>query len=391
MEKISVILPYYHNGDTIERCINSILDQTYGYFELLCVSDGADEKTTAAVQRLALMDSRIVPLSVPHGGVSRARNEGLAQADGGYIQFVDADDCLEPDMFATMLAALKREGADICVCAFDHPCLGEYAGDRVFDMRDTEEIYAYYQHTFAGHVPWNKLYRREVIKTPFIEGMKFCEDGMFGIANMFNAKKIVSVSDILYHYCVAAPDAAEKSCIAEMACAPFWESRDTIWYQRRALMPIADEIFRAHLSAQDAARFGTVRLFDFFLWEMLIYAGNGAPDRGLRIEMERVLAEPDFVRSVTDKARFGVLRRQWSSRQVTLFIDGLRAFYDAPQGLRPYFAASCLFAALFLRAGDTLDENDLAAASLAALQTEGTPEARFVSAFLEKKVLERGA
>ena len=107
MEKISVILPYYHNSDTIERCINSILDQTYRHFELLCVSDGADEKTTAAVQRLALMDSRIVPLSVPHGGVSRARNEGLSQADGDYIQFVDADDCLEPDMFAVMLAALK--------------------------------------------------------------------------------------------------------------------------------------------------------------------------------------------------------------------------------------------------------------------------------------------
>lgn len=387
MDKISVILPYYNNKHTIERCLESILDQTYPHFELLAVSDGSTDGTVEIVQRYALQDSRIIPVMSSHGGVSHARNEGLKLAEGEYIQFIDADDDIEPDMFEKMLDALHRTGADICACAFTHPCLANYAGDRVFEVGDKQEMLRYYQHTFAGHIPWNKLYRRAVVQEHFIEGLDFCEDGMFGLSNMFHARRIVCISDPLYHYFVAPPQTDEKSCINSMAAAPFWETKDTYWYKRRALMDTTEKIFARHLSPDDAADFQYVRIFDFLLWELLIYCATGADHRGTVFEVGRVLREPDFIESIRRKAKYGVAMRELSGLETDRRVEQLvtltsALFQGGMQGCRPFYVCLCLFAKLFLEQSGPLHTLDFAAEALEALADNSTKEARYVNRFL---------
>ncbi len=385
MDKISVILPYYNNKSTIERCLESILDQTYPHFEVLAVSDGSTDGTEEIVRRYAMMDTRIIPITAEHRGVSHARNEGLAQAWGTYIQFVDADDYIERDMFEKMVNTLRQEDADICVCGFTHPCLGNYAGNRVFEVQKKDDLLRYYQHTFAGHVPWNKLYRREVVKTPFIEGLDFCEDGMFGVANMFYARRIACVSEELYHYYVAPPQTEDRSCINGMAATPFWETEDTYWYKRRALLPTTDKIFREHLSEEDAADFQYVRLFDFLIWELLIFCATGASHRGIVFEVNRVMNHPDFLESVRRKGKYGVALQLLSERERTRRIERLVTETEglfregAPADCRPFFVALSLFARLFLQAEGVLDTLDFAAEALQMLVDDGTPEARYVN------------
>lgn len=387
MDKISVILPYYNNKSTLTRCVESILDQTYPHFELIAVSDGATDGSEDVLRRYALMDARVTPVFADHGGVSHARNVGLSYAEGEFVQFIDADDYMQPDMLEKMLGALKKHNADFCSCAFTHPFLANHAGDRVFDFTKHEDLLTYYQHTFAGHVPWNKLYRREMLTVPFIEGMNYCEDGMFGIANMFGAKKAVCISEQLYHYCVAPPDA--PSLIGGMATAPFWESEETFWYKRRDIMPVAEEIFRKNLPADRVKDFTTVRLFDFLIWETIIYCAVGAPQKGIATEIERVLTEPAFTNAMQHKQKYGVrlcvlsplARARRAARFVALFEEFWQQ-HTEKDGLRPFYVCLSLFAALFLTPCGTLDTVDFAAAALAG----ATPEAQYVTAHISTRL-----
>lgn len=390
MDKISIILPYYNNKSTLKRCLESLLDQTYPHFELIAVSDGATDGSEDMLKKYALADSRIIPVFAAHGGVSHARNVGLSYVEGDFVQFVDADDWVQPDMLERMLSALKKHAADICCCAFTHPFLANHAGDRVFDFEKPAELLSYYQHTFAGHVPWNKLYRREVLTAPFIEGMDYCEDGMFGIANMFGAKKAVSISDKLYHYCVAPPDA--PSLIGSMATAPFWETEETFWYKRRDICPVAEDIFKQHLPADSVKDFTTVRLFDFLIWESIIYCAVGAPKEGIAYELERVLKEPAFLDAMHHKEKYGIALRPLTdrdrARRAALLVDLFADFWEEHtegDGLRPFYVYLSLFASIFLAASGKPDATDFAAAAFAALRDRSTPEAQYVNHLLSRR------
>ncbi|MDO5402824.1 MAG: glycosyltransferase family A protein, partial [Eubacteriales bacterium] len=98
MKKISVIVPLYNGEKTIRRCIDSILAQTYSNFEILVINDGSTDKSSEIVSEMMRDDSRIVLVNKSHEGVSAARNIGLLKTTGELLQFIDADDYIEPDM-----------------------------------------------------------------------------------------------------------------------------------------------------------------------------------------------------------------------------------------------------------------------------------------------------
>ena len=197
MKKISVIVPFFNSRKTLDRCLNSILAQTYKNFELIAVNDGSTDNSLEIVSSYAEKDNRIKIVNKAHKGVSSARNKALEVATGDLIQFVDADDDIEPDMFETAVSLMEETGADIVVCNHDHPCIMNYFGDSVLDFTDKKNIWRFYQNTFAGVVPWNKLYKREIITEKFDEEISFTEDDVFCLSNMANAKKIAGTSKVL--------------------------------------------------------------------------------------------------------------------------------------------------------------------------------------------------
>lgn len=107
--KISVIVPIYNIEDCLERCVNSILAQTYRDIEVILVDDGSTDNTPALVDRLAESDTRIRAYHKPNGGSSSARNFGIRNACGEYLGFVDSDDYIEPDMYAKLLDFAEEE------------------------------------------------------------------------------------------------------------------------------------------------------------------------------------------------------------------------------------------------------------------------------------------
>lgn len=117
MPNISVIVPVYRAEAVLDHCVASVRAQTLPDWELLLIDDGSPDGSGALCDGYAAEDSRVRVFHKPNGGVSSARNLGMAEAAGDYILFLDADDWLAPDACQTLLNALERAGADSAGCA----------------------------------------------------------------------------------------------------------------------------------------------------------------------------------------------------------------------------------------------------------------------------------
>lgn len=118
MPKISVIVPVYNTEKYLDRCIQSILAQTYTDFELLLIDDGSTDSSGAICDRYAEQDSRVRVFHKENGGVSSARNLGLDNAKGDWIGWVDSDDYIHPAMYFDLYGAAVKENADIVYCNY---------------------------------------------------------------------------------------------------------------------------------------------------------------------------------------------------------------------------------------------------------------------------------
>ena len=112
---ISVIVPAYNIAPYVERCVNSILNQTYKNVEVMLIDDGSTDDTPAIADRLAEQDNRVRVFHIENKGVSNARNTALNNLTGEYISIIDGDDWVEPTLFEDAINAMQENNAD----AFD--------------------------------------------------------------------------------------------------------------------------------------------------------------------------------------------------------------------------------------------------------------------------------
>ena len=116
-KKISVIVPAYNMEKYIERCLDSLIGQTYHNLEIIVVDDGSNDQTGILCDRYAKKDPRILVVHQENQGVSQARNVGLSRATGDYIGFMDSDDYIDPNMYQSMQSRMTDD-IDVVACNF---------------------------------------------------------------------------------------------------------------------------------------------------------------------------------------------------------------------------------------------------------------------------------
>lgn len=200
---ISVIVPIYKVEECLCRCVDSLLAQTFSDFELILVDDGSPDRCGGICDEYAKLDSRIVVIHKENGGLSDARNAGLAVARGEYIAFVDSDDWVAPGYLDKLHAVLCDTGADICECEVfrtDGESCGETGSgdvqiyDTVSALAQLIQEGAFYQHV------WNKLYRRETIGDIFFPKGKTNEDEFWTYRIFGRANRVAKIDNVLYNY-----------------------------------------------------------------------------------------------------------------------------------------------------------------------------------------------
>ena len=112
---LSVVVPIYNGEKKLDRCIQSILNQTFDNFELILIDDGSIDHTALICDNYALNDKRIIVKHIQNSGVSSARNLGIDIANGKYLMFVDADDYVEKDMFMDYIQTIEQSNFDVVI------------------------------------------------------------------------------------------------------------------------------------------------------------------------------------------------------------------------------------------------------------------------------------
>jgi len=209
---ISVIVPVYKVEKYLDRCVASIAAQTYENLEIILVDDGSPDRCGVLCDQWELKDSRVRVIHKENGGLSSARNAGVAVATGAYVGFIDSDDYIHPQMFEKLYAALIENNADISICNCDY--VDELTGAIDWNMRDIspvktevltrEQVYekiAVPKKGYAYYVTaWNKLYPRSIFdELKFKEG--FIHEDEFFVHHLFGrCSRIATICDPLYFY-----------------------------------------------------------------------------------------------------------------------------------------------------------------------------------------------
>ena len=131
---VSIIVPVYNAEKTIDRCVSSILNQSYKDFELLLMNDGSTDRSGSLCDAYEERDSRVHVLHKENTGVSDTRNQGIAMARGEYLQFADSDDWLAPDAVAGFVRAATEHQCDMVIADFYR-----VIGERVAQKGDIEK------------------------------------------------------------------------------------------------------------------------------------------------------------------------------------------------------------------------------------------------------------
>lgn len=202
-EKISVIVPIYKVEQYLNRCIDSIINQTYTNLEIILVDDGSPDNCPKICDEYAKKDDRIKVIHKENGGLSDARNVGLDIASGNYIAFVDSDDYIELNMLESMMNDLIKNNVDLVVCNIRY-ILGDKKNvkynenDRILNKYEAMEEYI--KDGIIQAVAWNKLYKRNIIGNMRYKVGKTNEDEFFTYKVINNAEKIYYNSNAFYNY-----------------------------------------------------------------------------------------------------------------------------------------------------------------------------------------------
>ncbi len=201
---ISIIVPVYNVEKYLERCILSIINQSYSNIEIIIVNDGSTDGSEDIINKYKKEDSRIKSIYQENGGLSSARNTGIDCCNGEYIMFVDSDDYIHANMTKTLYTNMIENDADISVCDFywdyDDKIIQEtntnechfYTGDEViFQLRDNNLITV---------VAWNKLYKKELWDDLRYPNGRIHEDEYVIHKLLEKCKGIVYTNDKLYYY-----------------------------------------------------------------------------------------------------------------------------------------------------------------------------------------------
>lgn len=205
MEKISVIIPIYNQEKYLEKCLSSIMVQTYPYLEVLMVDDGSTDRTEEICKEFQSRDIRFKHIRQKNAGVAAARNKGLDSATGDIIGFIDPDDWVEPNFYERLMELYHQSNADIVSCGrlevFNEDDKADLNQKYEVEYCDTVQALALLAENqkVKSHL-WNRIYRPKVFDNLRFEEDRVYEDIWILHQVFAKAEKFLFTEEPLYYY-----------------------------------------------------------------------------------------------------------------------------------------------------------------------------------------------
>lgn len=217
MAKFSIVVPVYNVENYLSECLESLINQTFDDFEVICINDGSTDNSLSVLNDFASKDERFVVISQKNQGQGIARNNALKIVNGQYILFVDPDDWIESNTLEKLYEKFRQTNADII--QFNYKKYNDVSGDsKVIDLKALLKKRFKFDISKNGFYSWknikkgclyyldlqvwNRAYRNEFIKKHGIcfAPSKHGEDHLFTIKSLLFSDKIFFLDEILYNY-----------------------------------------------------------------------------------------------------------------------------------------------------------------------------------------------
>ena len=209
--KISVIVPVFRVEKYLSKCVDSILGQTYKNLEIILVDDGSDDGCPSLCDSYAKKDNRVRVIHRENGGLSAARNSGIAAATGDYIALIDSDDYIGCNMFKHLMEQIISYDADIALCDYqyvnengnsiDTNAFYDNCDVLALDGREAQFLmYESYRKRVTFTVAWNKIYKKKLFDGITYPEGRIHEDESRTHELLYKAKKIVYIAAPYYYY-----------------------------------------------------------------------------------------------------------------------------------------------------------------------------------------------
>lgn len=202
-KKVSVIIPVYNVEAYLPDCLNSIINQTYKYLEIILIDDGSTDNSGILCDQYALKHPEITVIHQCNRGVSSARNKGLGMASGDFISFIDPDDCLDPNTYATMILLMEETKADISF--FEFFWFNDKIPNTQFEPLSTYDM-LFFEGEERISIPLrysgsscNCIYTSTLIKNQkFSENYKLAEDTLFLVEALIKSHATIFINKKFY-------------------------------------------------------------------------------------------------------------------------------------------------------------------------------------------------
>lgn len=202
---ISIIIPIYNVQKLLDRCVESVICQTYSDLEIILVDDGSPDDCPYMCDEWARKDPRIQVIHKENGGLSDARNEGLKRAKGEFIGFIDSDDWIAPEMYERLHNAIIKDHSDIAACNVkmvwedgSQSRMLTQQSECILNKREAQ--LALLDESILKQPVWYKLYRKSIIENvPFKKG-KYHEDVFWSFKAIGNASYVSIINYVGYYY-----------------------------------------------------------------------------------------------------------------------------------------------------------------------------------------------
>lgn len=220
-EKVSIIIPIYNTEDYLEKCLKSVLNQTYKNLEIILINDGSSDNSAEIAKKYEKIDRRVLYFEQKNSGVSSARNYGLDLATGDYILFIDSDDWVESTIVEKLLNRMHSQNVDISCCQYDRDSVDVKENLKILDRCDVLKEFLIHKKINGSLV--NKLFRTSVISDTRLDiSISYGEDALFLWKILLKVKYICVSNEVLYHVTLHSDSATgggsyktiRKDCIA---------------------------------------------------------------------------------------------------------------------------------------------------------------------------------
>ncbi len=204
---ISVIIPVFNKAQYLQKCLDSVLAQTYEKIEVVLIDDASSDESGRICDEYAQRDGRIFVIHLEENrGASHARNIGIDRTEGELICFVDADDYVDKELLGCLYENLMETQADVSICGVDYINFGPYADTRAEGSRNRvlngeEAISCMIKRHFFDCGTWGKLYTRRSIRHCRFHEKIYCGEDLLFLYQLFRTvQKVSCMPDKLYHY-----------------------------------------------------------------------------------------------------------------------------------------------------------------------------------------------